>query len=65
MACTAFAKKLFTRPVFVSVEHADAVRLQRVPHVKRVVVVAPEQDAPRGAELSVRIFNVLDASPQG
>ena len=58
------AKKLFTRPVFVAVEHADAVRLQRIPHVKRVVVVAPEQDATRGTALSVSIYSVLDASLQ-
>ena len=38
-----------TDPVLVSVEHADAVGLERVPHIQCIVVVAAEQDAPRGA----------------
>ena len=37
-----------TDPVLVAVEHSDAVGLEGVPHVQRVVVVAAEQDAPGG-----------------
>ena len=38
----------------MSVEHSDAVGLEGVPHVQRVVVVPGEQDAPRGTE-NIRI----------
>ena len=47
----------------MSVEHSDAVGLEGVPHVQRVVVVPGEQDAPRGTEnilisLSIFLINI-------
>ena len=38
----------------MAVEHADAVGLEGVPHVQRVVVVAAEQDAPGGADQEIQ-----------